>query len=108
MSELRQDGSGKAGFVATEPMPVSLPSLLAEVLLLVAEEKSDRSVPELAGVDAVLLPDTTGNGELDWRYRKMVFWGLVARILDEDDEEEEIPPLRSLGLECILDVPLAF
>lgn len=86
---------------------MSLPSLLAEVLL-VAEEKSDCSVSVLAGVDAVLLPDTTGNGELDCRYCRMVFWGLVARMLDEDDDEEETPPLRSLDLECIFDMPLAF
>ena len=65
MFEFRDDDSGKAGLIAIEPMPVLLPSLLAEVLLLVAEEKSDRRVLERAGVDGVLLLDTTGKGELD-------------------------------------------
>lgn len=103
------DNSGKAGLIATEPMPVLLPSLSVEVLLLlVTEEKSDRSVPELAGIDGVLLPAATGKGELDCRYRRIVFWGLVAWMLGEDDDEEETTPLRSLSLERIFDMPLAF
>jgi hypothetical protein len=108
-SDLRDDDdSGKAAFVATGPVPLLLPNLLAKLLLLLIDEKSDRSVPELAAIDGVLLSDTAGKGELDWRYRRMVFWGLVARMLEEDEEEEETPPLRSLGLERTFDVPLAF
>lgn len=91
-------------------MPLPLPNLLAKVLLLVAEEKSDRSVPELAAIGSVLLSDTMGKGELDCRYRRMVFWGLVAQMLDKDDDDEEETPLflRSLSIDCVFDVPLAF
>jgi len=41
-------------------------------VLLVAEEKSERSVPELVTLGGVLLSDATGKGELDCRYRRMV------------------------------------
>ncbi|RYC76597.1 hypothetical protein BFJ63_vAg20526, partial [Fusarium oxysporum f. sp. narcissi] len=74
--ELRDDdddnGSGKAVLVATGPVLLLLLSLLANVLLLVAEEKSERSVPELATLGGVLLSDAAGKGELDCRYRRMV------------------------------------
>ena len=59
--------------VATGPVLLPLPNPLANVLLLVAEEKSDRSVPELAALGGVLLSDAAGKGELDCRYRRMVF-----------------------------------
>jgi hypothetical protein len=78
--ELRDDGddddddngSGKAVLVATGPVLLPLLSLLANVLLLVAEEKFERSVPELATLGGVLLSDAAGKGELDCRYRRMV------------------------------------
>lgn len=54
--------------------PVLLPlPKLANVLLLVAEEKSDRSVPELVASGGVLFPCAAGKGELDCKYRKIVF-----------------------------------
>jgi len=59
--------------VATGPVLLSLLNLLANVLLLVAEEKSERSVPELATLGGVLLSDVAGKGELDCRYCKIVF-----------------------------------
>lgn len=59
--------------VATGPVLLSLLNLLANVLLLVAEEKSERSVPELAALGGVLLSDVAGKGELDCRYCKIVF-----------------------------------
>jgi hypothetical protein len=58
--------------VATGPVLLPWPNLLANVLLLVAEEKSERSVPELAALGGVLLSDAAGKGELDFRYRRMV------------------------------------
>jgi hypothetical protein len=73
--ELRDDdddGSRKAVLVATGPVLLPLLSLLVNVLLLVAEEKSERSVPELATLGGVLLSDAAGKGELDCRYRRMV------------------------------------
>ena len=81
ISELRDDddddddddNSGKAVLVATGPVLLPLSNLLANVLLPVAEEKSDRSVPELAALGSVLLSDAAGKGELDCRYRRMVF-----------------------------------
>lgn len=107
--ELRGDDSGKTVFIATGLLLLSLPSLLAEVLLLVADEKSDRSVSELTGVDPVLLPGAMAKGELDWKYRRIVFSRLAALMLDEDDDEDVTPPLRTPALEwCILHVPLAF
>jgi hypothetical protein len=54
------------------PVLLPLPDLLANVLLLAAEEKSERSVPELAALGGVLLSDPAGKGELDCWYRKMV------------------------------------
>jgi hypothetical protein len=73
--ELRDDddGSGKAVLVATGPLLLPLLNLSANVLLLVAEEKSERSVPELAALGDVLLSDVAGKGELDCRYCKIVF-----------------------------------
>jgi hypothetical protein len=46
---------------------------LASVLLLVAEEKSDRSVPELIAFGGVLLSEAAGKGELDCRYHRILF-----------------------------------
>lgn len=107
ISDLRDDNdSGKAGFFTT--VPLLLPNLLVKVLLLVIEEKLDYSMPELAGIDGVLLLGATGNSELDCRYCRIVFWGLVIWMLGEDNNEEEITPLRSLSLERIFDLPLAF
>lgn len=59
--------------VATGPVLLSLLNLLANVLLLVAEEKSERSVPELAALGGVLPSDVAGEGELKCRYCKIVF-----------------------------------
>ena len=98
---------GKAVFVATRPVPLPLPNLLANVLLLAAEEKSERSVPELTALVGVLLSDAAGKGELDCRYRRIVSCGLVGWTLDEDEREEKAPPLLgSLGLDRILDASL--
>ena len=76
ISELRDNdddnGSGKVVFIATWFVPLPLPDLLANVLLLVAEEKSERSVPELTALVGVLLSDAVGKGELDCRYRRIV------------------------------------
>ncbi|GKU08669.1 unnamed protein product, partial [Fusarium langsethiae] len=99
ISELKDDddddGSEEAGLVAIGPALLPLPDLWANVPLLVAEEKSDRNVPELAAPGGVLLPDAADR---------------VARTLDEDEREEEAipPPLRSLGFDRIFDMPLAF
>lgn len=67
------DNSGKAVLVATGPVLLPLLNLSVNVLLLVAEEKSEWSVPELAALDGVLLSDTASKGELDCRYCKIVF-----------------------------------
>lgn len=91
------DGSGKAVLIATKPVLLSLLNLPANVLLLVAEEKSERSVPELTALDGVLLSDAVSKGKLDCRYCKIVFSGLVTRTPDVDEREEEMPlPWRSL------------
>jgi hypothetical protein len=72
--KLRDDNSsGKAVLIAAGPILLPLLNLLADVLLLVAEEKSERSVPELAALGDVLLSDVAGKGELDCRYCKIVF-----------------------------------
>lgn len=67
------DGSGKAVLIATGPILLLLLNLLANVLLLVAEEKSERSVLELAALSGILLSDTAGKGKLNYRYCKIVF-----------------------------------
>jgi hypothetical protein len=72
--ELRDNnGSGKVVLIATGPILLPLLNLLADILLLVAEEKPKRSVPELAALGDVLLLDVVGKGELDCRYYKIVF-----------------------------------
>lgn len=59
--------SGNAVLVATRPVLLPLPNLLASVLLLVVEEKSDCNVPELATLGRVLLSGAMGKGGLDCR-----------------------------------------
>jgi hypothetical protein len=55
------------------PILLLLLNLLADVLLLVVEEKSERSVPELTALGDILLSDVIGKGELNYRYYKIVF-----------------------------------
>ncbi|KAM0185214.1 hypothetical protein ACHAPI_012272 [Fusarium lateritium] len=72
ISKLRDNdddnGSKKVVFIATWFMPLPLPDLLANVLLLVAEEKSKRSVPELTALVGTLLSDTAGKEAPDEQY----------------------------------------
>lgn len=83
------DDSGKAEFITTRPLPLLLPNLPEKVLLLVTEEKSDRSVLELAAINSIPLTGATGEGELDCRYCKIIFCGLVIRMFSKDNNDDE-------------------
>lgn len=58
--------------IAIRPVLLPLLSLLVNMLLLVAEEKSKYSMPELATLGGVLFSDAAGKGELNYRYCRIV------------------------------------